>query len=109
MGVARVGRAGVRHLRGTPMTPIERAAAALTGLEVPLHDGNPHYARAVFASIDPEQLARLLIKHRRNRAINFGAEYACICGEVLRSNSHHAQAEHQAQSVINHLLGETRD
>lgn len=91
------------------MTPIEKATDALIadGWEGALMDHElEHMARIVFESIDPEALARLLTQHRRNRAVNFGRDYACLCGEVLRSNSHHAQAEHQAQAVSNYLTGE---
>lgn len=51
------------------------------------------------------KLSEVLLAHRRNKAINFGADYACICGEVLRSNSHYAQAEHQARKIAA-LFGE---
>lgn len=47
-----------------------------------------------------EEIARELKTHRRVRAVNFGRDYACLCGEVLRSNSHHALAEHQADAIL---------
>ncbi|GEM_PF-5594025 len=47
-----------------------------------------------------EQLAHIVKEHRRNKAIRFGTAYACICGKILTSNSHHRQAEHIADAII---------
>lgn len=47
-------------------------------------------------------LKSLLLKHRKCVHVNYGAGdwgYACLCGERLRSNSHHALAEHQSEVV----------
>lgn len=68
---------------------------------------NLDLAKAVLSSVDPEALAKVVRDHRRNKAINFGRGYACLCGEVLQSNSHYVQADHIAEAVKNHLTGET--
>lgn len=54
--------------------------------------------------VDEAKLASLLRDHRRNRAV--GRHYECLCGTRLRSNSHHAQSEHQARAVVEYLRGE---
>ena len=100
-------------------TPIERAGNALmrnrayqAGVAFGVPDETEAEAKhrseiikAVLDSIDTEELARVAREHRRNRAVNFGRDYACLCGTILRSNSHHAQAEHQAQAIKDHLTG----
>lgn len=51
-------------------------------------------------------LKTLLLKHRKCVHVNYGAGdwgYACLCGERLRSNSHHALAEHQADELASWL------
>ena len=53
-------------------------------------------------------LKSLLVKHRKCVHTNYGAgdwSYACLCGERLRSNSHHALAEHQADELAAWLEG----
>lgn len=47
-------------------------------------------------------LKAFLVKHRKCVWVNYGAGdwgYACLCGKRLRSNSHHALAEHQADEL----------
>ena len=49
-----------------------------------------------------KELKSFLVKHRKCVWVNYGAGdrgYACLCGTRLRSNSHHALAEHQADVV----------
>ena len=56
-------------------------------------------------------LKSLLLKHRKCVYANYGAGdwgYACLCGERLRSNSHHALAEHQSEVVAFWVDGEVR-
>lgn len=48
-------------------------------------------------------LSQVALAHRRVRAVNFGREYACLCGKVLRSNSHHVLAKHQADVILDTL------
>lgn len=90
--------------------PIQRAAKYLRkrwGSNVLL--ANDQIAELVFESISVDGLAQAVKAHRRNRAIRFGAAYACLCGEELRSNSHHAQSEHIARAVKEYLAGEGRN
>ena len=54
---------------------------------------------------DKKELAKLLREHRRCRIHYEGRKevIACLCGERLRSNSHFATSEHQAEVVANWL------
>lgn len=50
-----------------------------------------------------ERLAKAMRDHRRNRNVkldNGQWVYACVCGEVLESNSHYAQSKHQADEIL---------
>ena len=94
----------------TNQTPIERAGEALRADNCPCETACycsewHREAHLAFESIDTDELAKVVRRHRRNRAVNFGRDYACLCGEVLRSNSHHVQTDHVAQAVKNWLTG----
>ena len=48
-------------------------------------------------------LARVILAHRRCRAVNYGGSYECVCGESVVSNSHHAQSRHIAEKVVAYI------
>ncbi|MFJ4107927.1 hypothetical protein [Oerskovia enterophila] len=79
-----------------PDTPIERAAEAIGAHMRPVLELDLDVARAVFASIDTDELARTLHAHRfRNMPIPWDA----------LPKSHRVAFRAQAEAVKAHLLG----